>query len=88
VWLRVRILKFTGLQFNTTVQATRDSLRDAVPCLLRKLRSSALASFSGHRVRKVSSADMDCVGLLGITSLLSDAAKPAVRRRRSDRTGP
>jgi hypothetical protein len=71
VWLRVRILNSLVFSLSTTVRATRDSLRDAAHVCSASLRIVGSVSMSSTSCSKVSSADMDCVGPLGITSLLS-----------------
>ena len=60
-----------GFSFSTTVRAIRDSLRDAAHVCSVSFRIIGSISVSKTSCSKVSSADMDCVGLSGTTSLLS-----------------
>jgi hypothetical protein len=71
VWLRVRILNSLVFSFNTTVRAIRDSFRDTAQVCSASLRIIGSISASKTSCSKVSSADMDCVGLSGTTLLLS-----------------
>jgi len=57
--------------FSTTVRAIRDSLREAVQVCSTSFRIIGSISVSKTSRSKVSSAEMDCVGLSGTTSLLS-----------------
>src|ERR1700730_14144783 len=71
VWLRVRILNSLVFNLRTTVRGTRNSLRDAVQVFSARRRIIGSVSVRVTSCSKVSSADTDCVGLLGMTSLLS-----------------
>ena len=71
MWLRVRILNSLVFSFSTTVRAIRDSLRDAAQVCSASFWIIGSISVSKTSCSKVSSADMDCVGLSGTTSLLS-----------------
>ena len=71
VWLRVRILNSLVFSLSTTVRAIRDSLRDAAHVCSASLRIIGSISVSKTSCSKVSSADMDCVGRSGTTSLVS-----------------
>src|SRR5258708_81066 len=70
-FLRVRILNSLVFSFSTTVRAIRDSLREAVHACSASFRIIGSISASKTSCSKVSSEDMDCVGLSGTTSLLS-----------------
>jgi hypothetical protein len=67
----VRILNSLVFSFSTTVRAIRDSLREAVHACSASFRIIGSISASKTSCSKVSSGDMDCVGLSGTTSLLS-----------------
>ena len=71
MWLRVRILKSLVFNFSTTVRAIRDSLREAAHVCSASFRIIGSISINKTSFSKVSSADTDCVGLSGTTSLLS-----------------
>jgi len=71
VWLRVRILNSLVFSFSTMVRAIRDSLREPAQVCSASFRIIGSISVSKTSCSKVSSADMDCVGLSGTTSLLS-----------------
>ncbi len=67
VWLRVSILKSLVFSLSTTVRATRDSLRDAAHVCSASLRIIGSISVNNRSRSNVSSDEMDCVGLSGIT---------------------
>src|SRR5215472_12572544 len=67
VWLRVRILKSLVFSLSTTVCATRDSFREEDQTRSAKRRIMGSVSDRGTSCSKVSSAEIDCVGLSGTT---------------------
>ena len=71
VWLRVRILNSLVFSLRTTVRAIRDSLREADQSFSASRRIIGSVSANGTSCSKVSSTDIDCVGLSGTTSLSS-----------------
>lgn len=70
VWLQVRFLNSLVFSFSTTVRAIRDSLRDAAHVCSASFRTIASISVSKTSCSKLPSAEMDCVGPSGTTSLL------------------
>ena len=71
VWLRVRISNSLVLSLRTTVRAMRVSLREAAQTFSARRRMMGSISDNGTSVSKVSSAEMDFVGLSGTTALWS-----------------
>ena len=71
VWLRVRILNSLVFSFKTTVRAVRGSLREADQSFSARPRIIGSVSTRGTSCSKVSSTDIDCVGLSGTTGLWS-----------------
>src|SRR2546429_5859887 len=71
VWRRVRILKSLVFSLSTTVRGTRGSLREADQTFSARLRIVGAVSDNGTSCSKVSSAEIDFVGLSGTTWLLS-----------------
>ena len=73
--------------WRTTVRAIRDSLREAAHVCSASLRIIGSISVSKTSCSKVSSADMDCVGLSETTSLLSIPGPTRRDPRHSGRSG-
>ena len=73
MWLRVRMLNSLVLSFKTMVRATRDSLREADQTFCAKVWINSPVSERGISRSKVSSAEIDLVGLSGITEVMIDA---------------
>ena len=71
VWLRVRILNSLVFSFRTTVRAVRGSLREADQSFSARPRIIGSVSGNSTSCSKVSSTDIDCVGLSGTTGLWS-----------------
>ena len=67
VWLRVWMLNSFVLSLSTTVRATRDSRREAAQTFSASVRIRSSVSERGMSCSKVSSAEMDLVGLFGVT---------------------
>ena len=67
------------LSLRTTVRAIRDSLREADQTFSARRRIIGSVSAKGTSCSKVSSAEMDCVGRSGTTSLSSIPFGPARR---------
>src|SRR5258708_2113494 len=73
VWLRVRTLNSLVFNFRTTVRGMRDSLCTAGQIFSARQRIIGSVSANGASCSNVSSAEIDCVGLFGTTSLSSRA---------------
>src|ERR1700722_4988222 len=71
VRLRVRTLNSLVFSLRTTVRAIRDSLREQDQIFSARRRIIGSVSANGTSRSNVSSADKDCIGLSGTTSLLS-----------------
>src|ERR1035438_1078551 len=71
VWLRVMILNSPVFSLRTTVRALRDSLREADQSFSERRRIIGSVSANNRSCSKVSSTDIDCVGLSGTTGLWS-----------------
>lgn len=67
VWRRVWMLNSFVLSLSTTVRAARDSRREASQTFSASLRIGSSVSERGMSCSKVSSAEMDFVGLFGRT---------------------
>src|SRR5271157_1006239 len=80
VWLRVRILNSLVFSLRTTVRAVRDSLREADQSFSARRRIIGSVSAKSTSRSKVSSTDMDCVGLSGTTGLWSIPRASSCRR--------
>ena len=69
--LRVCMLNSFVFSFSTTVRAMRDSRRDASQTFSARRRMRSSVWDNGMSCSKVSSAEMDFVGLSGVTGLWS-----------------
>src|SRR2546428_1394867 len=67
VWLRVRIVNSLVFSLRITVRAMRDSLREADQTLSARRRIIGSVSDNGTSRSKVSSTEIDFVGLSGTT---------------------
>ena len=65
------MLKSLVFSLRTTVRAMRDSLREAAHIFSARRRIIGSVSTRGMSRSNVSSAEMDCVGRFGTTSLWS-----------------
>ena len=78
--LRVRIVNSLVFSLRTTVRAIRDSLREAAHSFSARRRIIASVSANGTSCSKVSSTDIDLVGLSGTTSLRSTPRESSYKR--------